>query len=111
MSNETTKRIETAVETNVARPIGSSHSKEIGTAVDTGFVRQRTHHHWAAAVRFERDEWGYVWQPESNFPVAPQRFRNPKGERLYTERFVGRLVRDALTHLEERAAKLLPDDA
>lgn len=71
------------------------------------FVRQRTHHNWASAIRFDSAASVYVWQPESNIPLPRnERNLNEEGERRYAELFVGQPIQEALVHLEKRVIAL-----
>jgi hypothetical protein len=71
------------------------------------FVRQRIHHNWAAAIRFDVEQTSYVWIPASNYPEPrKRRDRNREGERRYSEFLAGRPIMEVLLHLEKRVIAL-----
>jgi hypothetical protein len=71
------------------------------------FVRQRVHHNWAAAIRFDIEQKSDVWIPASNYPLPRRETdRNPEGERRYSELLAGRPITDVLLHLEKRVIAL-----
>jgi hypothetical protein len=63
------------------------------------FVRNQTHHQYAAAVEFDesRDEW--VWRDPAYFPEAPEGFRDERKERCYRQALQGRAVTETLRHI------------
>jgi hypothetical protein len=72
------------------------------------YVRIRTHHQWAAAVYFDREQGTWVWYPASNFP-SPNERQHPKLEARYERRLAGKPVRDVLSRIEARVIALDPD--
>jgi hypothetical protein len=74
------------------------------------FVRERTHHHWAGAIYFDRDRSAYVWYPEENLPLPrEQKYRKDTRRQGYVRLLEGRPVDEVLAQLERRVIALAPN--
>ncbi len=71
------------------------------------FVRQRTHHQWAAAAHPAIGGWR--WFKLEILPSADPRHPSPAGERLYRKVLEQRPVIDALRRVEVAVRKLAPN--
>ena len=73
------------------------------------FVRQRTHHQWAAATYADPATGGWRWFKLETLPSADPNYPSPAGERLYRAALEGRPVIDTLKRVEAEVRKLAPD--
>jgi hypothetical protein len=64
------------------------------------FVRNRTHHNFAAALYRSADTDEWMWQDTSVFPEPPPEFRNERGRRAYLSVCARKPLRTTLTAVE-----------
>jgi len=84
------------------------HSRDVQAVL---FVRQRTHHNWAAAASppvpgSGQAEW--EWRPFENIPLNPKR-RDEDLERAYRERLERKPVMEVFERLRPMIEALAPD--
>jgi hypothetical protein len=73
------------------------------------FVRQRTHHQWAAATFPDQAIGGWRWYKLELLPLGDPNYSDKKGERVYRRVLEERPVLDTLKRVEAVLRKLAPD--
>jgi hypothetical protein len=95
--------------TNWLDSIASRHGLGNPDVQALRFVRQRTHHGWAAAVSYDRALSDWTWSPRENLPDPSSQHEKPELERLYVELLAGKPVRDAFDRIEGVIRRTAPE--